>query len=79
MFIVDGPETTSLVIDCDTCVSQHTEVCGDCLVSFVCDSQPQEGRRHLDGVVVDVAEFRAMRRLGDAGLVPHLRHAPRAG
>ena len=63
----------SLVIDCDSCACQHTDVCADCLVTFVCDRQPNEG------VVVDVAEFRAMRALGDAGLVPHLRHVRRTG
>ena len=63
---------TALHIDCDDCVSQHTSVCADCIVTFFCDRQP-------GAVVVDVAEFRAMRRLGDAGLVPGLRHQRRTG
>ena len=69
---VTGPPS-SLLIDCDTCVSQHTPVCEDCVVTFVCDREPS------GGVVVDVAEFRALRRLGDGGLVPQLRHVRRIG
>ena len=66
------PVPESLRIDCDTCVSQHTSMCSDCIVSYVCDHEPA-------GVVVDVAEFRALRRLGEAGLVPGLRHVERTG
>lgn len=62
-----------LVIDCDTCSMQHTEQCDDCLVSFICARDPD------DAVVVDVAEVRALRLLGDSGLVPPVRHRRRAG
>lgn len=62
----------ALVIDCRDCARQHTSTCDDCVVSYVCDREPG------GGVVVDVAELRALRRLGDAGLVPRLRHEPRA-
>ena len=54
-------------ITCDECVMQHTPACDDCVVSFIC------GREAGDAVVLDVAEMRAVRLLGDAGLVPHLR------
>ncbi len=54
-------------ITCDECVMQHTAACDDCVVSFIC------GREPGDAVVLDVAEMRAVRLLGDAGLVPHLR------
>jgi len=54
-------------ITCDDCVMQHTPACDDCVVSFIC------GREPGDAVVLDVAEMRAVRLLGDAGLVPHLR------
>ena len=57
-----------LSIDCDECVLQATEACGDCVVSFLLGA---EGQRP---VVVDLAEARAMRVLGDAGLAPPLRH-----
>lgn len=52
---------------------QHTEACDDCLVSFICSREPDEA------VVVDFAEMQAMRLLGEAGLVPELRHEERTG
>ena len=54
-------------ISCDDCVMQHTTACDDCVVTFIC------GREPGDAVVLDVAEMRAVRLLGDAGLVPRLR------
>jgi hypothetical protein len=66
-----GPE--SFVIDCARCEHQHTDVCDDCVVSFIVDRRPE------DAVVVDVAEARAVRLLEQAGLVPGVRHRRRAG
>jgi hypothetical protein len=60
-------------IDCDECVMQHTDVCDDCVVSFICSRHPDEA------VVVDVSEVRALRLLCNAGLVPGLRHVRRTG
>ncbi len=62
-----------LLIDCDTCVGHGTDACGDCVVTFICDRDPGEA------IIIDVAEERALRALGDAGLVPHLRHRRRIG
>lgn len=62
----------TLTIACDECQMQHTEVCDDCVVSFVC------GRDPGDALVIDAAEERAVRLLGRAGLVPVLRHRRRA-
>ena len=59
------------VISCDDCVMQHTSTCDDCVVTYICGREPDEA------VVIDVAEARAVRLLGDAGLVPQLRHAQR--
>lgn len=67
------PPDQPLVIDCDRCVMQHTDACDDCVVTFICNRQPDEA------VVVDVAEERALRLMGDAGLVPRLRHRRRTG
>ncbi len=57
-----------LRIGCDDCVMSRTTACEDCLVSFV----------HTAGepvaVVLDLDEFRALRRLQHAGLVPENRH-----
>jgi hypothetical protein len=63
----------SFRIDCDDCAMQHTDVCDDCVVSFICS------RDDDDAVVVDVAEVRALRLLSGAGLVPGLRHVKRTG
>lgn len=67
----DGRE--ALHIDCDECVAQHSDACEDCVVSFICGREPE------DAVVIDVAEVRALRLLGQGGLVPELRHRPRTG
>ena len=68
-----GPpsEDGVLCIDCDECVLQGTEACGDCVITFLC------GGIEDAPVVVDLAEARAMRILDDAGLAPPLRHSPR--
>jgi hypothetical protein len=63
----------SFVIDCDTCSMQHTEACADCMVTFLASREPDEA------VVIDVAELRALRLLGQSGLVPRLRHTRRTG
>jgi len=68
-----GADAAVLTIDCAACELQHTSACGDCVVSFVCD------RKAGEAVVIDVAEARAIRLLGSAGLVPALRHRRRTG
>ena len=60
-------------IDCRTCVMQATSACDDCVVTFICS------RDEDDAVVVDVDEWKAVRLLQDAGLVPKLRHRSRTG
>jgi hypothetical protein len=64
---------TGLTIDCDECELRATPACDDCVVSVICGRSPDEA------VVIDVAEVRAVRLLGRAGLVPELRHARRTG
>jgi hypothetical protein len=66
-----GPEP--LVIDCDRCTLQATEACHDCIVTFLCGIDAERP------VVVDLAEARAMRLLGEAGLAPPLRHVRSIG
>ena len=63
----------ALTISCDDCSLQATSACDDCLVTFLC------GREADDAVVIDVAEARAVRLLGEAGLVPGLKHRRRTG
>lgn len=62
----------TLTISCDECVMKDTDACAGCVVTFICDREPD------DAVVIDVAEERALRMLGRSGLVPPLRHR-RAG
>jgi hypothetical protein len=57
-------------IDCDECAMQGTDQCGDCVVSFIVE-------REEGAVVVDADEAAALRRLGQAGLVPLLQLVPR--
>lgn len=59
-----------LRIDCDACAHQGTARCEDCVVTFLLD-------REEGAVVVDADEARALRSLGQAGLVPLLRLSPR--
>ncbi len=61
------------VISCDDCVMQHTDACADCVVTFICGREPDEA------VVIDAAEARAVRLLGEVGLVPRLRQVRRLG
>ena len=63
----------TLTIDCTTCSLEGTDACADCVVTFLCAREPDEA------VVIDVAEARAVRLLGDVGLVPALRHRRRTG
>ena len=57
-----------LVIDCAHCVARETDACDDCLVTFICNREPD------DAVVITMDELRSMRLLSDAGLVPSLKH-----
>jgi hypothetical protein len=56
-----------MVISCDECVRQHSEACEDCIVTHLLGADDH-------GVVIPLAEERAVRLLVKAGLVPALRH-----
>lgn len=58
----------TLTISCDDCTMRSTTACEECVVTFICDREPD------DAIVIDVAEERAIRLLGRSGLVPPLRH-----
>ncbi len=62
-----------LKVDCNTWVMVNTSACSDCLVTYICDRQPNEA------VVISIDELRSMRALSDAGLVPGLKHRVRTG
>lgn len=63
----------SMTIDCGTCSHRQTSRCDECVVTFIVEREPNEA------VVIDVAEFTALRRLQSAGLVPDLRHEDEQG
>jgi hypothetical protein len=57
----------ALTISCDSCVMRASSACHDCVVTFVCDLD--------DGPLeLDADEANVVRLLGEAGLVPTLRH-----
>ena len=62
-----------LRISCDECVMEGTPVCADCVVTYLCEREPD------DAVIIDVVEARALRLLAQGGLAPALRHRPRTG
>ncbi|MBA3655559.1 MAG: hypothetical protein H0W70_15355 [Actinobacteria bacterium] len=66
-------DDASFSISCDDCTMQHSDHCCDCVVTFICEREPD------DAVVIDAEEARALRLLIGAGLVPELRHAKRSG
>lgn len=57
-------------IDCGDCAHQGTGQCEDCVVTFILE-------REDGAVVVDAEEAVALRRLGEAGLVPLLQLSPK--
>lgn len=61
-------DSDSITIDCDTCIMKDTDACTDCVVTYLCDRPVEQA------VVVNLADFRAMKALADVGLVPKLRH-----
>jgi hypothetical protein len=61
----------SFTISCDWCTMRATAACDDCVVTILCDREPE------DAITIDLAEQRAVRLLADVGLVPHLRHRAR--
>ena len=67
-----GPGAGSFTVDCAGCVHRGTDVCDDCVVTFIVDRDPG------DALVVDADEARAVRLLERAGLVPGVRHEARA-
>lgn len=73
MSFPDSPDpqaqnSESITIDCDTCIMKATPTCNDCVVTYLCE-RPVE-----HAVVVNLSDFRAMKALAEAGLVPTLRH-----
>jgi len=66
----------SLTIDCGTCLLEGTSACDDCVVTFICGAGTHA---RATVVVLRPDEARTVRLLGEAGLVPPVRHVDRAG
>jgi hypothetical protein len=62
----------TITVDCDGCRGRENDACGDCVVSFILGREPD------DALIIDAAEARAVRLLGNAGLVPPLRFENRS-
>ena len=62
-----------MLISCSECAMEGTDACADCVVTFLCEREPDEA------VVIDVEEARALRLLERGGLAPTLRHRRRTG
>jgi hypothetical protein len=61
----------TFTISCEECVMRDTDTCDDCVVTFLCD------RPAGVPVVLDLDTARTVKLLGQAGLVPPLRHVAR--
>jgi hypothetical protein len=61
-------ERAEMLIECGTCVMQHTDHCRDCVVSALLEPTPRQR-----GLVVDAEEERALRELARVGLIPEIR------
>jgi hypothetical protein len=57
------------VISCDDCVMRCTTRCDDCVVNVVLQAGRAEGTLELDQ-----AEYRAVRLLATAGMIPDLQY-----
>ena len=68
----ENAEGGRMLIDCNECTMQHTEMCRDCVVSHVLSD--------LAGpLALDPDQAEALDVLMDAGLVSPLRLVPRGG
>jgi hypothetical protein len=61
----------TFTISCADCAMRHTDTCDDCVVTFILD------RSEREAVVLDLETARTVKLLGQAGLVPPLRHVAR--
>ena len=57
-----------ILVDCESCPLSETTSCEDCLVTFICDRDPRSA------VVISLDEWRSMRSMTKAGLLPKLRN-----
>ena len=58
-----------LLIDCEKCTKQESSQCEDCVVTFLC------GDNDSTAVIINLEEYRSIKKIADAGLVPPLRYS----
>jgi len=58
-----------LLIDCEKCVKQESQHCEDCVITFLCRDDDSTA------VIIDLDEYRSIKEVADAGLVPPLRYS----
>jgi hypothetical protein len=81
--LTDMEHDTTLHVDCEQCVMQHTTACDDCLVSVVLQMTDEATPAAFSRIPspdkpmeFDEAEASAIHALAEAGLVPRLRLVP---
>ena len=55
-------------IDCELCPLANYSCCDDCLVTFICDRDPEAA------VIISLDEWRSMKTMAKVGLLPELRN-----
>ena len=55
-------------IDCELCPLANSDSCDDCLVTFICDRDPETA------VIISLDEWRSMKAMTKVGLLPELRN-----
>lgn len=61
-----------MLIDCNTCVMQHSDACDDCIVTVLLD-ELGPGASERSRLNVNDCELEALDNLADSGLVPSLK------
>ncbi len=61
-----------MLIDCNTCVMQHSDACDDCIVTILLD-ELGPGASERSRLNVNDCELEALDNLADSGLVPSLK------
>jgi len=64
-------ERKHISVDCQTCEMLDTATCADCIVTYICNREPEQA------VIISMDEWRSMRSLNAAGLLPELQHKQR--
>ncbi len=65
-----------MLIDCDSCVMQHTDACGDCIVTVLL-ADLGVGANVRRRLTVNDHEIEALGNLANVGLVPPLKLVPK--